>query len=139
MAGIDACGLSDVSRGRATAEGTFKPARLLASDVSRGRATVQASLLLFTPTRRSWCEWRLGREGSIQLSALDHETHGTRSTSQCSRLRLEDDGIDGQRLRDDESALNAVQRDTMRWWNNSLAHVRGRVLANAAMVGCAGR
>jgi len=34
-------------------------------------------------------------------------------------------------LRDDESKLDAVQRDTIRWWNQSLSHFRARVQASA--------
>ena len=38
------------------------------------------------------------------------------------------------RLKADEAALNSMQRDTMKWWNASLAHVRQRVVLNGAMV-----
>lgn len=41
-------------------------------------------------------------------------------------------------LRADEAALNAVQRDTLHWWNASLAHVRGRVIASGSGVVPAG-
>ena len=34
-------------------------------------------------------------------------------------------------LRDDSEALDGVQRDTRRWWNQSLSHFRGRVQASA--------
>ena len=39
-----------------------------------------------------------------------------------------------EQLRDDENALNAVQRDTIRWWNASLAHVRSRVITSGSLV-----
>jgi hypothetical protein len=44
-------------------------------------------------------------------------------------------------LRDDSEALDRVQRNTMRWWNQSLAHVRGRLLGSAwtVPVACAAR
>ena len=35
------------------------------------------------------------------------------------------------KLRDDENALDAVQAETMSWWNQSLSHFRGRVQASA--------
>ena len=39
-----------------------------------------------------------------------------------------------EQLRDDENALNAMQRDTIRWWNASLAHVRSRVITSGSLV-----
>ena len=38
-----------------------------------------------------------------------------------------------EQLRDDENALNAVQHATIRWWNQSLEHVRGRVISQGRL------
>jgi hypothetical protein len=37
------------------------------------------------------------------------------------------------RLRDEPGALDAMQRETSRWWNASLEHVRNRVVASARL------
>tara|TARA_B110000046_G_scaffold126547_1_gene133007 strand:- start:196 stop:555 length:360 start_codon:yes stop_codon:yes gene_type:complete len=34
-------------------------------------------------------------------------------------------------LRSNPNALDALQRDTVRWWNRSLEHLRDRVISNA--------
>ena len=39
-----------------------------------------------------------------------------------------------EQLRDDENALNSVQHATIRWWNQSLEHVRGRVVGQGRLV-----